>query len=399
METNTSLERLRTGTSSAFSALERFVEAHAFGFLVCGFAIYCARALELMRERPLQWDEYLVYAQAHLPTFSAFWSNVVHTPGVADPPLHPLLMFLAVRSSLPLRLAMRLPSLIGYAMFLCSVFVVVRRRAPAAVALVAFAVPMLLPAFEYCCIARPYALLAGFGGCAFALWQQATEENGRRLETLVLLFVCLSGSVLSHYFGAAVFFPLIAGELWRTYQARRVDWGVWRTLAVAGCVVLTYVPFLHGAYRWRSHPYHGSILHQVLLQDLTATYGDQITPVLMILIMACILILVFRSSFRAQWAVDAAARLRFPSYEAVAIAVAYCIPLIVFAVATLTAGAYYSRYSILFILAITVLISTLVYLSTGVIRGLTTVIALGLLLESARAFVSLDSRSNDHVYG
>jgi hypothetical protein len=43
----------------------------------------------------------------------------------------------------------------------------------------------------------------------------------------------------------------------------------------------------------------------------------------------------------------------------------------------------------LFILAITVLISSLVYLSTGLIRGLTTVIALGLLLESARAGLRL----------
>lgn len=389
MESTALLKASRGRALSALSGLEELFESHAAAALAIGIAVYIIRSIVLLRQTPLEWDEYLTYGQAHLPTFAAFWSTLLHAPATADPPLHPLLMFVAVRASLWLRLAMRLPSFIAYLAFMLSVFVVLRRRAPVSVALIGFLVPMLLPAYSYACTARPYALMLGFAGCAFALWQKAAQQDGRRAGTLILLFLCLSGCLLSHYFGASIFVPLIAGELWRAYRAQRIDWPVWRTLIAAGCVVLVYIPFLHGAYRWQGNPYHGSILNQVLFEDLTATYGMQITPVLMILLMVCILLLFARLSIGAAEPSFAIAPFRFRSYEAVAIAAMYCIPVIVFVVAKFSTRAYYPRYSIVFVFAISVLIAALVSMSGVNLRGFTSLVALGLLIEFGRSVLLL----------
>ena len=270
-----------------------------------------------------------------------------------------------------------------------------RRRAPVAVALIGFALPMLLPVFYYASTARPYAMWLAFSGWSFASWQQAAEQQDHRFRALFVLFICLSGAVLTHYFGLAIFIPLVMAEAWRNRRESRFDRAVWLTIIAAATLVTAYLPFLPGASSYRFRPWQG-----VEFDDLTATYGSEIAPVLLILLAVSILIALARPSSVPSQASNQAIPLRFPQYERIAIGVLYSIPLLVFVAAKLVTHVYAPKYAVIFVISLVLLLSAAVQMLTSNIQGFTSLVALALLLAASRPAIALlkpDSAVPDEI--
>src|SRR5262245_48036484 len=97
------------------STVDSYISRHSAVVLWSGLIIFLGRVLVLSRLKMLWRDEILTWAEAQSPTLSALWSGLTHAPTTVDPPLHPIMAFLALRLPGPLDLRLRLPSFIGFA--------------------------------------------------------------------------------------------------------------------------------------------------------------------------------------------------------------------------------------------------------------------------------------------
>jgi hypothetical protein len=123
-------------------------------------------------------------------------------------------------------------------------------------AVVAIAFPLLTISFFYSAQGRPYGLLLGAYALAMVCWQGATRNVGtRRLASLVGLAFALALGITSHYFGLLILIPVCAGELIRTLQQRRLDWGVLAAIGVGMASILTVLPFEKAVSVYRQHYY------------------------------------------------------------------------------------------------------------------------------------------------
>lgn len=310
---------------------------------------------------------------------------MLHHPPLVDPPLSPLLSFLSLRSGLPFPLCLRLPAILGYGLLLLSVYYFVRKWVGPPVAFLASTLLLIMPAFQFAIQARPYAILLGFSGLALLCWQRAAAHS-RRALTLAGLYLSITCAILSHYLGALILFPLVAGELWRSFRLRRPDCAVWGVIA-AGCFnMLLYIPFLPAAAEYRAYPWHG-----VLTSDLGETYLLAVGPAIIVLITFCSLIRIAYADARPFGTT-------FRGYELVSIGALYGVPILAFVAAKFITHQYVPRYSVIFVIAATALLAAVIRCLTISIPGLTSGLGcLMLVYASSPAIHGLKNREPQDV--
>jgi 4-amino-4-deoxy-L-arabinose transferase-like glycosyltransferase len=361
--------------------LDSYIGRHEKAILAVLLLVFFGRAYAISRITPMVPDEYLTYLQAQLPNLDAVFRTMRGAPAVVDPPLDPVLSFLAFRLPLPLPLGLRIPSFIGYAAMMVSLFVLVRRWAPASLALIAFVLPMILPVFAYAVEARPYALVLGFSGCALIFWQRAAEQRSGRLRWLLLLFVALAGAILAQYLAPLLLMPFVAAELWRVLRSR-ADAAIWITLACAAMVMAAYLPFLPAASKFRQHPWHG-----VSFEDLQNTYMLTISPAVIVLLAACVFVYFAAPAWERK--TEPENETAFSSeYESVALAALYLAPVMAFIAAKLVTHSYVPRYSLMFVLAAVLLLTALIAILTRGNRAYLVLVLLCLVAQAAHPLTS-----------
>lgn len=355
--------------------LGALVDRHEWAVLAFGLVLYFVRSLAWSQATAMIPDELLTYVQAQLPTLGALWTTLKTAPTTVDPPLNPLISFLALRLPVPFTLALRIPAILCYAAMMLSLFVFVRRRFPAA-ALFAFALPMVLPIVSFSIQSRPYALWMAASGWALVCWQSAAREavgRRRRAFSLCGLYVCLTIAVLAHYLGAFILLPMMIGELWRS-RANGRDIAVWLTFVAGGAAVLLYVPFLEAASAYKVHPWHG-----VLTRDLEDSYLMGISAFALGMIMIAVAAHLFwKRSMR-----PATGESGFTPGECVALTVLYLIPAAMFVLALFITHSYVPRYSIIFSIAAVCFLAVLLSTLASQIRGLAALLLAILFLRAA----------------
>jgi hypothetical protein len=363
--------RLTRNAAAAVFSLDRFVERYPSRIMAAILLVYMGRAFLFSRTTELQIDELLTYAYVQLHSISALWFTLKHYPPALDPPLHPVLAFFSFRLPLPFPLSFRIPAIAGYGAMMVSIFVLLRRRAPASVALTASAIPMLIPVFQYAIQARPYALVLGFSGWALVFWQRATEHRTGRKGTLMGLYLCLACVLLSHYLGALLFIPLIAGESWRCLRYR-LDPAIWMVFAAAAATVISYIPLLSAAAVYRVSPWHG-----VIAADLWDTYLLGVAPILVIVTGLCAVLWLASSgrNNREQPVV------KLREHECIAIAMLYFVPIVSFAIGKVATHTYVARYSLVFSIAAALTTAIIIYLLTN--RALSSALLMFLVIYAA----------------
>lgn len=196
---------------------------------------------------PFWFDEISTVRIAQMPT----WGDAFRGTQTLD--LNPPLEVMAVRASMrllgPHELAGHLPSILGFAIAAACLFLLVARRAPAWFA--AFAALLLVQnseVFYYATEARPYALLLAFLGLALLGYDNIVRGKGSALLARILLFLGLSGMLLTHVFAVFAVGAFLGAEFVRSLRRKRIDALTWLALlAPLACCVL-YPPLLrsHG---------------------------------------------------------------------------------------------------------------------------------------------------------
>ena len=252
------------------SRLDAWLERYEWPVAVFLLLLFFARAIVFSRVTLMSPDELLTYVQARLATPQAVLVALRQTPTALDPPLYPLLSWLALHLPFSVPLSLRIPSFIAYAAFMLSLFILVRRLASPSLGLVAMILAALLPAADCAIVARPYALVLACAGWALVFWQHAAQQL-RRLLFLVLLGLTLACAISAQYLAPLLLAPFVAAELWRGLRSR-FDPGIWFALALATTAMLLYLPFLPAAALYKENPWHG-----VMLEDLRS-FGQSPSP-------------------------------------------------------------------------------------------------------------------------
>jgi hypothetical protein len=223
-------------------------EAHPGWMIGLIVALYVPAVLELSHLKPLWHDELYTLFIARSTTVREMW-DLARVYDL-NPPLPFLLTHACYRVFGVNTLTTRLPEMLGFLAAILCLFAIVRRRMGALFGLFAALLLMASVNFPLAVEARPYGLMFGFFLAAILSWQHAAapEANHRIFWTLSLA-LALSGLLLSHVFGVAATGALLAAELTRSLQQRRIHLSIAAALLLPFAVTLLYVPLFanHGA--------------------------------------------------------------------------------------------------------------------------------------------------------
>jgi hypothetical protein len=206
-------------------------------------------------------------------------------------------------------LAMRVPSVIAFYLFLLSIFWLVRKHTSLPIAALAMALPCVTGAASAATMARPYALAAACFGVAAVLWMQ-NSSNEPRFGTAALIALVLAIAIGVYLYAVLLVVALGVAELTRSISDRRFRWVNWAALAAGGMSVFLWWPWIGPILRFThlsanapgffAKPSAGAFLAK--LQELMT--GDRMLPVLVVFVsMApiCLLVAHFTQAHRASW--------------------------------------------------------------------------------------------------
>lgn len=208
--------------------LDRWRYVLLIALSVAFFAATAARA----RQKPFWHDEIYTILLSGLPSIPAMWRAAADGMDLA-PPLNAFVTHAlrAVTGVGPV--ATRLPPMIGFWGMIVLIFLIVRTRAGAMLALAGALLPFWTAAYRYSYEARGYGLMLGLFALTMYSWLRAARGE-RRVFCLTMFGVAVAASLWNHYYAVVTFAPIAAGEITRLAIRRRADWPLWAT-AAAGC--------------------------------------------------------------------------------------------------------------------------------------------------------------------
>ena len=227
--------------------------------------LYCAWITRHERQSMLWHDELYTFYIAQAPSFRTMlhWANTVDM----NPPLY----YIAARFCMHLlpagRLAVRMPSIVGYATaMMCTYAFVSRRMTPLYGALGVFI--LMMPDFSYYALqARPYALMLACIGIAAVSWQSAQSPRSlSRLAGLAGVFLGSLGLLLSHVLAVFALAALVVAEAARAVGRRKIDWPMTAALSLPWVACITYLPLLH---------YHSTQVYPPAFQATSVMLGSR----------------------------------------------------------------------------------------------------------------------------
>lgn len=191
-------------------------------------------------------DESLTYYTVHNRTFSELMKFQASTPIVLEPPANDVLLWAAVHLLGYTKWALRLPSILLFLLLQVLLYRLTALIGGLRAGLIAAALLITTQFVSYGAEARPYALLATLTIASLILWHAAHQGRGFRELVLLALTFTLAVAVLTQFYGALIFFPLVIAELvWCCQQRRPPDIGIALSLIAGFLAILLVLPFLH----------------------------------------------------------------------------------------------------------------------------------------------------------
>jgi hypothetical protein len=295
----------------------------------------------------------------------AFTTNIARTERIGDiwmalergTDLNPPLYYLAVRAMDralgKTRLALRLPSVLGYVLMSVCLYYFVVRWYSAPYAWLAMLFPLVTQASSYAFDGRPYGLLLGFSALALVCWQAATEGEARPLA-IFGLWLSLAAAVSAHYYAVLIVLPLAAGEATRTWTRKRVDLAVWAALLLGLLPLLAFGPLLAAGRKysatfwakpnWRNTP----LFYSFLLADSA--------PALVALLL--VLVLANRASWPALADMPGDGNGRELPLHGLAAAIGFAVmPALAMALAIVARLGFTNRYALTSVIGLSALVA------------------------------------------
>ena len=359
------------------------LERKRFALLAVLSLLYFSGTILRAHAKPFWHDELYSIFLARL-SFPELWNALAHGAD-ASPPLGYLLLK-AVRALLgegPV--AMRLPSMIGFWIFSLCLFRFVHRRLEASYAFAACLLPVATGAYSYAYEARCYGLILGFSGLALVCWQMAAEDRRRSLA-LCGLACSLAGITCSHYYGAAIYFPLGAAELARVVRRRSLDGG----MAAAFLAGLVPLPLCYPLMRSLRRAYSGHPWARPAFSNFFGFYGSEFKSMFFVAVLFLALLGVW-ILLRGAWPESPGEPPWIPPQEVVLALAFLALPGFVLAAAFLVTHMFTDRYVIV---AVAGVILLAVMAVARLARG-NAAVGLQLLLATAAAFLFIVGRPHD----
>lgn len=213
--------------------LTAFLDRHRLAVLAVWSIAFAIPTAMRAAAKPFWHDEIYTVLLARLPSISIHWAALADGADFA-PPLNAFAVRIVRHVGGLGPVLARVPAMLGFWTMAMVVFVMVRERANAALALAAACVPLFTAGYRYSYEARPYGLMMGLAALAWLSWSRAAAGR-RRTIFLPLLGVSLAAGLWNHYFAVLVYVPIAAGEATRAIRQRRVDGPLW--IAVIASVV------------------------------------------------------------------------------------------------------------------------------------------------------------------
>lgn len=217
--------------------------------------------------RSFWYDEILTVIMARQPTLRAMWDALRHGAD-GQPPCYYIVERLTagLLRGLQAEIAYRVPSILGCAVALWCMFVFVRRRDGAWVAVLSASTLLATPLASHAVEARPYALVAALVAIALLAYERAEKTRW-----LVILGVSLIAAQLLSYYAIFAVVPFAAAEMALTIKTKQLRKNIWITLACALVPFIVSWPIL----KINKEIYGAHIWDPPLLSSLWAAYGDR----------------------------------------------------------------------------------------------------------------------------
>ena len=233
--------------------------------------LYLAVAFGQSAIKLLWADELITYYVAQQPGWSGIW-RALAAGADPNPPLIHVLVQASTAAFGAHAWAIRLPGILCVLLAIVSMWSVLRRWVAPPFATAGVLAFMCTRGFDYSYDARSYAPLMAFAMAAFALWVRLPD--GRRRLQLVGLAAALGLGISSNYYGVLAFFPIAAGELVRTRESRKVDWGVWVAMSAGALPLLAYLSLIrHNIAEFAPHAWNRAKVSVVALSYLELVEG------------------------------------------------------------------------------------------------------------------------------
>ncbi len=305
-------------------------------FLAAYLALLCRAAAG----KPFWYDELFTVYLARSAGPAELWGHLARGTDL-NPPLGYLLTRACVAAGGERPLAVRLPSILAFAVCLVCVYRFVRRRfgwvEASVVVLFLAAGKATFYAFE----ARPYALVLAFAGLALVAWQRAAERARSWSWSVLVLGVSLALALSAHYYAVLLYLPFACGEAMRAWTRRRPDVPVALVLGLSGLPLLAYRPLLAAA-----KPYAGGFWARPSWTFVRGTYetflGEMGVPLLAALALLFLVTAGRRRSFQGEGEEVEVSGYR--PHELAAIAGFSAIPLAGVVLGVLATGVFTQRY-------------------------------------------------------
>lgn len=317
--------------------------------------IVALSAYATARYRPLWHDEVYTAAVSRLGSPGKIWGALAQAVET-NPPLYYMIEASARKLPVSEELGLRLPSLVGFLVFIGSVAFFVRRAFGPLSGLLAVAVLASSEALYYGSEARPYGLLLGAFGLAAILWQHR-KRGSASPATVVFFALCLAVACSLHYY--AVFGLMMFGlaEVLAEIRVRKFDWPVLLAFPLALVPLFIALPLVRAAKSafggafWAhsslksilagysfvfSSPQFGAINLARLASGRAITLGDLFLPIVLIVAVCGIIGHRRKSPERLNW----------PRPELLLAFAFLLLPLVTGLVCMATTGIFTPRYAL-----------------------------------------------------
>jgi hypothetical protein len=264
----------------ASATFQTHLDRHWGWYIILASLIYLIPVLSMSMTLPVEHDEAFTYYIAGQPTVHDIWTALVNGADNQGP-LDYCVRHFAMNLLGDNLVALRLPSVIGFLVALLCIFHVVRVRAGAAPAFVAFFLPCATYAYELSYQGRSYSLVLACCGVSLLSWQRATAARANRGLSLFGLGLSLAAATSLHYYSVLLPVPIALAELVRTWQRRKIDWPIWIAVCGAAAPLPFLLPLLRSAHLYSSHFWTPVTRAAIFVQELVL-FRDAIVPLLLI---------------------------------------------------------------------------------------------------------------------
>lgn len=297
---------------------------------------YFAHALAQAERKPLWTDEFYTLSVARQPSLGAMWDYLKVGPDL-NPPLYYVLAGLGLERIASDALAIRLPAIVAFYLMLVCLYVLLSRWTGRTFAAVGVLITETTLSHSYAWEARPYTLVLALSAFSLLCWDRA-ESSARRALWLAAMASALAAAVSSHFLAVLIFIPIGCGELARVWRDRRVNPGVWVSVAAGLVPLLAFGPLIRNARRFTADYWSPPSV-----QGLINIYGLLLGRGLTILVVLAALVVVSRS-LCASRTLSPPPRPALPAMVAAAALAA--LPAFSFALAVLATNSFTDRYSL-----------------------------------------------------